>query len=108
MLERCIVRVPNPSRAQGTRMVTTESTTRSCKKSPWPATITPPNTRKLYVSGTILDSHSNATGIFSTGTSNPERKICGRISIGMNCTAWNSVWANALEVNPSAMPERAA
>src|SRR3990172_4816840 len=49
----------------------------------------------------ITRSHS---AISSRGTMRPQSRICGSTKAGMNCTAWNSVRANALANRPSAMP----
>ena len=37
----------------------------------------------------------------------PQSRICGNTNAGMNCTAWNSVRANALARRPSAIPSTA-
>ena len=46
--------------------------------------------------------------IWSTGTRSPQRKNCGSTITGMNCTAWNSVRANALASSPRATPSTAS
>ena len=43
----------------------------------------------------------------SRGTNRPQSSSCGKTIAGMNCTAWNSVRANALTNRPSAIPSRA-
>ena len=41
-------------------------------------------------------------------TNSPHSRICGITNAGMNCTAWNSVRANALTSRPSAVPSTAS
>ncbi len=43
-------------------------------------------------------------GKASRGTNSPHTSSCGITTSGMNCTAWNSVVANALTKSPSAHP----
>ena len=39
-------------------------------------------------------------------TKSPQSSSCGKTSAGMNCTAWNSVRANALNEEPQRHPEQ--
>ena len=48
--------------------------------------------------------NSAAGGISSRGTSSPHSRNCGKISAGMNCTAWNSVRASELDASPIVTP----
>ena len=50
----------------------------------------------------------STSSISSRGTSRPQSRNCGSTNAGMNCTAWNSVAANALTNRPSAMPSSAS
>ena len=43
----------------------------------------------------------------SRSANRPHSSSCGRTTAGMNCTAWNSVRANALTKSPRAMPRSA-
>ena len=45
--------------------------------------------------------------ICSRGTNSPHSSSCGTTTTGMNCTAWNSVRAKALQNRPSATPSTA-
>jgi hypothetical protein len=60
------------------------------------------------VSGRTLLIACSQPAIWSTGTSKPHRKTWGSTITGMNCTAWNSVRANALASSPSATPSTAS
>ncbi len=44
----------------------------------------------------------NQPAISSRGTNSPQSSSCGATTTGMNCTAWNSVRAKALQSRPSA------
>ncbi len=50
---------------------------------------------------------SSARGMASRGRKRPHSRICGITRAGMNCTAWNSVRANAETNRPSAQPRTA-
>ena len=60
-----------------------------------------------YVIGSTLLIACSQPAIWSRATNSPQRSICGRTTTGMNCTAWNSVRANALQNRPSATPSTA-
>ena len=46
------------------------------------------------------ETSSSPVGSWSRGTSRPHSSSCGSTTTGMNCTAWNSVRANALTHRP--------
>ena len=48
-----------------------------------------------YDSGSTSLIASSTSGSRSRGTNSPHSRICGITTSGMNCTAWNSVCANA-------------
>ena len=60
-----------------------------------------------YVSGNSADTQRSHVAISSRATNSPQRRICGKTTAGMNCTAWNSVSAKALMSRPSVLPRTA-
>src|SRR3954452_16422710 len=61
-----------------------------------------------YESGSTFEMASSAGGISSRGRKSPHSRSCGITTAGMNCTAWNSVRANAETNSPSAVPSTAS
>ncbi len=61
-----------------------------------------------YDSGSRSEMNPSTAGISSRATNRPHSRICGITTSGMNCTAWNSVRANAETKSPSAVPRTAS
>jgi hypothetical protein len=60
-----------------------------------------------YVNGRKYEMTRSQVAIWPRDTKSPHRKIWGKTTAGMNCTAWNSVCANALTRSPSVLPSTA-
>ena len=99
-------RVEAPS-ASASATVPSTTATSSNRRRPVSPRATRSSASYAYETGSTPETIRSARGICSRATKRPQSRICGSSTAGMNCTAWNSLVANALRNSPSATPSSA-